>query len=288
MRLHRIPNGTVPKTKRRHIQGYVYYANGKTLARARKIFLGADVRIANKSAKINLEYCTKFETRIQNGHSNVRGTMPEQGARTDIFIALDDIEAGMNDFDMFRKHGMLWARYGESLKRHRMAMVKPRDFWTQTLVLWGDTGRGKSRRAYWNASHTPGPVATMLLPKDQKSMVWCDGLIGADTIIIEDMELPGNFPYGILKNMLDWTPCIMPVKGMHMQWAPHYVIITSNHHPCNWYADKDGVWDNEHNALCRRLTTNGSKIVHVLHKWKPPTEGDADLGDPQSFEEKKE
>ena len=33
-----------PDTKRRHCQCWVYFANGKTLARARKIFLGADVR----------------------------------------------------------------------------------------------------------------------------------------------------------------------------------------------------------------------------------------------------
>ncbi|GAC77747.1 replication protein [uncultured marine virus] len=259
-----------PKTKRRHIQGYVYYANGKTLKRARKIFLGADVRVADQSAKINMEYCTKLKSRIEGGRSRARGTLPDQGARTDIFIALDDIEAGMNDFDMFRKHGMLWAKYGQSLKNHRIAMVQPRNFWTKTLVLWGKTGLGKSARAHWNARQNPGTIATMLLPRDQSSMVWGDGCINAYTIVIEDMELPGNFNYGVLKNMLDWTPCRMPVKGMSMEWAPHFVIITSNHHPSAWYADKDGAWDPKNNALCRRLTTNGSRIIHVKVPWSVP------------------
>ena len=259
-----------PKTKRRHIQGYVYFANGKSLKRVRKIFEGADIRLAHKSAKINQAYCSKLETRRPGGRARERGVLPDQGARADIHDARLDIEAGMSDFDMFVKHGILWARYSRVLMAHRMAMVKPRDFWTKTLVLWGKTGIGKSHRALWNARQTGTLIATMLLPKGQDSMVWCDGCIAADVIIIEDMELPGNFSYGTLKNMLDWTPCLMPVKGMSMQWAPHYVIITSNHDPCNWYADKDGPWNPKENALCRRLTTNGSRIIHMIHPWSPP------------------
>lgn len=259
-----------PETGRRHIQGYVYFENGKTLERVRKIFKGADIRLADKKASVNKTYCTKLESRRPGGRTRERGTMPDQGARTDIVDAREDIEAGMNDNEMFVKHGMLWARHSRVLMAHRAAMVKPRNFWTQTIVFWGKTGLGKSTRALWHAQQNEGTVARMLLPRGQSDMVWGDGCVNATTIVIEDMELPGNFSYGVLKNMLDWTPCRMPVKGMSMEWAPKYVIITSNHDPRTWYADKDGAWNKEDNALCRRLTTNGSEIIHMTRAWKPP------------------
>ncbi len=259
-----------PTTGRLHVQGYVYFANGKAKKTVEKIFLGANILTADRSSEENRDYCTKLDTRHEGGRTRERGTCPKQGARHDINDAREDIEAGMDDFDMFRKHGILWARYRHALIAHRSAMVKPRDFWTKTLTIYGDTGMGKSTFALWTAKQNPGTVATMMLPKNQDSMVWCDGCINANTIIIEDIELPGNFGYGTLKNMLDWTPCLMPVKGMSMQWAPHFVIITSNHHPQLWYAGRDGEWTPEKNALCRRLTTNGSKIVHLTEQWRAP------------------
>ncbi len=177
------------------------------------------------------------------------------------------------------KHGITWARYRTALIHHRMAMVQPRDFWTVTLVLFGATGVGKSLRARWNAEILGGVTATMMLPRNQDSMVWGDGCINATTIIIEDLELPGNFNYGVFKTMLDWTPMLMPVKGMSMQWAPHNVIITSNHHPKLWYPGKDGPWNPKENALCRRLTTNGSRIIEMKEVWTIPEESSSDSDD---------
>lgn len=156
------------------------------------------------------------------------------------------------------------------LKNHRLAMVQPRTTWTKTLVLWGDTGIGKSTRAHWEGKQNMGKVATMLLPRSNKDMVWGDGCIAAKTIIIEDIGSPGEIAYSVLKNMLDWTPMIMPVKGMHMQWAPTHVIITSNHDPSTWYAQQDGAWNAKDNALFRRLTTNGSRIVNMTKEWHVP------------------
>ncbi len=259
-----------PDTGRRHVQGYVYYKNGKTVARTRAMIKGADCDVAYGSAAKNKAYCTKIDSRRPGGIAIERETMPDQGARTDIHEAREDIEAGMNDRDMFRKHGNTWARNMQVLIHHRSAMVDPRTEWTKTLVLWGKTGIGKSSRALWTAQQNPGNVATMLLPRSDKDMVWGDGCINANTIIIEDMGCPAEISYTMIKKMLDWPPLLMPVKGMSMQFAPKYVIITSNHNPDMWYAGKDGDWNINDNALCRRLTTNGSRIVHMTRPWKAP------------------
>ncbi len=267
-----------PETGNQHIQGYIYFANGKTLERVRALFPGASIEVAIRSAKINKEYCSKIASRKPGGIAKERGTMPDQGARTDIVDARLDIEAGMNDFDMFVKHNLIWARYSQVLIRHRAAMVQPRNFWTKTLVLWGRTGLGKSTRAHWHAQQNGGRIGQMMLPRNADTMVWADGCIAADTIIIEDIGLPGNFAYSTLKNMLDWAPCRMPVKGMSMQWAPHHVIITSNFNPREWYPTDGGDWDalnpegGPDNPLKRRLTTRGSEIIHMERRWNvPPT-----------------
>ncbi len=257
-----------PETHRRHVQGYVYFENGKSLERVRSIFQGADIRLADLKPKVNKAYCSKLESRMPGGRARERGTLPDQGARMDIQDAMEDIRNGMNDRMMFEKHLLLWARYARVLKQYRSDLVEPRNHWTQTTVFWGKTGIGKTTRALWTAQQNPGTIGYLLIPRDGKDMVWGDGCITANTVVIEDMGSPGEINYTVLKRMLDWGPCPMPVKGTHMQWAPHFVIITSNYDPQTWYAGEE--WTAEHNPLCRRLTTNGSSIIHMKQQWIVP------------------
>lgn len=259
-----------PETERRHIQGYVYFENAKTLVRVRRIFVGADIRVAHRSPKINKEYCTKLESRREGGRARERGDFPTPGARHDIVVAREDIEAGLSNKEMFIKYGLLWAQYSRVLKEYRADMIEPRDFWTVTTVLWGPTGIGKSYRTGWMAKRNPGSVGSLLIPRDGKDMVWGDGCVAANTVIIEDIGCPGEINLTMLKRMLDRHPCPMPVKGTHMQWAPHYVIITSNYDPQTWYPGEE--WTPETNPLCRRLTTEGSEIIHMTQQWTPPME----------------
>jgi len=259
-----------PKTKKLHIQGYVHFKSGKTLARVRSIYAGAKILLANGTAKHNKVYCTKVETRVGDRPFGERGKIPPgQGARTDITLMMEDIREGLSDVDMFEKYPTGWAQYRRVLKDYRINRIKPRNFWTKTLVLWGKTGLGKSTRAFWNANNN-GSWATMLVPMNQSSMVWGDGTIGADTVVIEDMD--GQINFRVLKNMLDKWPMLAPVKGSSMQWAPKYVIITSNVNPQFWYPDlAPEAWNANDNPLCRRLTTQGSAIIHMTEDWKAPS-----------------
>ncbi len=257
-----------PTTHRRHVQGYVYFENGKTLARVRAIFPGADIRLATQSPEVNKQYCSKVASRREGGRARERGVIPDQGARNDLADAMEDIKAGLTNKQMFEKHGMLWARYGRVLKEYRGDLVEPRDFWTKTTVLWGKTGYGKSTRATYLAKQNEGTVGYLLIPRNGKDMVWGDGCIDSNTVIIEDMGCPGEINFAMLKRMLDRHPCPMPVKGSHMQWAPHFVIITSNYDPQTWYPGE--TWTAEDNPLCRRLTTQGSQIIHMRVPWVEP------------------
>ncbi len=257
-----------PETDNRHVQAYVHFLNGKLLSRVRDIFEDADVRIADKSPEVNRAYCSKVATRRVGGRARERGTLPDQGARHDIHDARRDIEAGLTNAEMFIKYGILWARYGRTLKEYRSDMVAPRNFWTKTLVIWGKTGIGKSTRCYWEANQLPGTVGYLLIPRDGRDMVWGNGCIASKTVVIEDLGCPGEINYTVLKRMLDWAPCPMPLKGSDMQWAPLNVIITSNFDPRTWYPGEE--WTPDQNPLCRRLTTNGSRIIHMVHPWTVP------------------
>lgn len=48
-----------PGTGTRHLQGYVYWKNGKTVSAARKALLGAHVSVAAGTPGQNRDYCSK-------------------------------------------------------------------------------------------------------------------------------------------------------------------------------------------------------------------------------------
>lgn len=267
-----------PKTKRTHIQGYVHFKNGKTHKRVRKMFKGAKILVAGGSPEENRIYCTKVESRIPGEPFSERGTCPKKGKRSDLADMGQDIRDGLNDVDMFEKHLVTWHNYGRTLKEYRVGLIKPRHFWTVCLTLVGKTGVGKSSRAYWEAGQM-GTVGSMLLPSSRSATVWADGCVGKDVIILEDFG--GEINYRTFKRMLDWHPMTAAVKGSSCEWAPKYMVITTNVEPDQWYIDECAEpWTPEDNPICRRLTTNGSEIVHMTEVWIHPDRRENSDSDP--------
>ncbi len=262
-----------PTTDRLHIQGYIYFKSAKTHKRMRHLLPGADIRTATKSPSINREYCTKLDTQVKELPHGETGILPSQGRREDLISMMEHIRDGWSDVQMFEHYPSSWAQHYRVMMKYRIDLIQPRTFQTKTFVLWGETGMGKSKFAFWYAKKR-GSWATLLVPTNRDGMVWGDGTIGADVIIIEDHD--GQINYNVLKRMLDRHPMNAPVKSSNMQWAPHYVIITSNVDPRFWYHNIDpSPWTPKTNALCRRLTTKGSEIVHITEEWHFPDDDSA-------------
>lgn len=258
-----------PKTKRAHFQGYVYFSNAKTHTRVCKLFPGAHILVARKSAAINRKYCLKNETRIQGGRSRERGELPQQGVEGEIWNMMEDIREGLTNVEMFEKWGQKWHNSRGSLKEYRDERAPRRTKFTKCIVLYGATGLGKSSKAIWLAEKY-GAYASLMVPQHANEKLWGEGLHFKKCIIVEDIEVPCTITYATMKNMIDHTEFRLTVKNGSMQWAVELLIITSEHHPSKWYGGYGGKWDPEINALCRRMTTRGSYIEHMTEEWHKP------------------
>jgi len=107
-------------------------------------------------------------------------------------------------------------------------------------VFWGDTGTGKSRRAWDEAGMDS-------YPKDPNTKFWC-GYRGQERVIID--EFRGSISINHLLRWLDRYPVIVEIKGSSQCLLAREFWITSNLHPRFWYPELDAT---TYLALERRL-----------------------------------
>lgn len=107
-------------------------------------------------------------------------------------------------------------------------------------VFWGETGTGKSRRAWEEA----GPLA---YPKDPSSKFWC-GYSGQTSVVID--EFRGRIGIDHLLRWLDRYPVNVEIKGSSVPLCASNIWITSNLSPERWYPELDQL---TLDALLRRL-----------------------------------
>lgn len=135
-------------------------------------------------------------------------------------------------------------RYYGNIKRIRQDHLEPIAMERVVYCFWGNTGLGKSRRAWDEA----GLAA---YPKDPRTKFW-DGYNGQENVVID--EFRGGIDVSHLLRWLDRYPVIVEVKGSSICLVAKGIWITSNISPNDWYP----MLDNEtKNALLRRLN-----IVH--------------------------
>lgn len=167
------------------------------------------------------------------------------------------------------QHRATYARYhkglgalNEMLSKHRDRRIKP-----TAIVLYGETGTGKTRRAYEIAEKSGMPF--YVKPSGSK---WWNGYNGETVCIID--EIAGQVPLPELLMWLDrcaYTPrptprfdklrdlrsypCSVEKKGDVSKLAVNKWILTSNHHPETWYGSAGTILVA---ALMRRFT----RVIH--------------------------
>lgn len=116
-------------------------------------------------------------------------------------------------------------------------------------VLWGDAGSGKSQWAINHLVH--GSYYKLDCSGVKQGNIWFDGYDGQDTLIIDDFD-GDTCQLHFLKNLLDVYKLHLPIKGGFTWACWHYVVITSNEHPADWYFHMPEV---HKMALKRRIHT---------------------------------
>lgn len=124
----------------------------------------------------------------------------------------------------------------------------------KTVVYWGASGLGKSRRAWYEATFRA-------YPKSPTSIYW-DGYQGHDNVVID--EFRGGINISHMLRWLDRYPVCVECKFGACILAAKSIWITSNIPPEDWYPDVD---DTTRQALLRRLD-----IIRFDEEWLPPQE----------------
>lgn len=218
-----IGNEICPKTKKPHLQIYIYFTNAKTLKSAIKIFKPHHVECAKGDPTENRTYCSKESVLYEDG------VLPKKGERTDIEecrnIAKDTscLREVVNSCTSFQ--GLRIAeKYLEYFETSRT--WKPRVVW-----IYGPSGSGKSKEAY-DLAHHSYPNEDIYTCMD--SIKWFQGYDGHPCVILDDLR-QNYAPFNSLIKLIDRYPYRVEMKGGSRQFLAKSIYITSIFSPQEVY-----------------------------------------------------
>lgn len=247
-----------------HLQGYVEFNKAFTLGGLKKLHKTAHWEPRKGTREQAVVYCKKDGDWTEFGEPK-KGTTFDANGKNKLLPymemlkegRLQDIAADPNCSFSILKHVMTAAPYFE----------EPRDRQIPMKVIWlyGPTGTGKTRRAYWESEQL-GMGATYIKSTNSK---WFDGYDGERVVIFDDLR-SSWFEYSFLLKLLDRYPTRVECKGGSRQWKAEVIYVTSPFKPDEMYTtmqerdqDKDSI-----QQLLRRIET----IEHMpaLFTWTEP------------------
>ncbi len=225
------------KGKTPHLQGVVVFENPRSWDATRKIFHGASLEIT-RTLDFAIEYCKKEGDYTERGDRPL--TQTERGKKGkeywDKQLAL--IKAGRIDevdsklqITMPKNLDYIWNK--EQSKRRKLPDTSQKHQW-----YWGETGTGKSRKA-----RTDHPDAYLKMCNK-----WWDHYQEEDVVLIEDFDKNHKVLCHHLKLWSDRYPFLAEVKGGARKIRPGLIIVTSNFHPSDIWADTKDL-----NPILRRF-----------------------------------
>lgn len=259
-----------PSTGRHHVQGYIELTRSvRFSALHRLLHRSLSLRESHGTAEQNIAYCTKDDTRILGPWRE--GAPVSQGNRTDIAAARESVEAGHNTMALWQNHFPVMVKYYKAIYEFRSVFHRKESMENQlhtepvyqpihVHVYWGDSGAGKTRRAFYEAHH-PYIASVPFISQP----MWFDGYQPGQDIILDDFS--GEVPLNWLKRFLDIYPFELPVKGALVPRVCRGIYITSNTSPTHWYPLASQT---DLQALTRRFTT--CEHMTLTHQpWCPPS-----------------
>lgn len=208
----------------------------------------------------NIRYCTKPSTRVAGPWSF--GEMIRKGQRTDLGKATEMIKEGVCMREVALECSETFVKFHKGLTAFE-ALVRskgPRDVLKdgpEVWVFWGETGTGKSRRAFerW-------PDAYRKTTSDK----WWDGYRGQETVIFDDFK-GSSMRLHDFQTIIDRYPVQVEVKGAYTDLSATRYVFTSNKHPKDWYskeADPEGTVMRRIREFCEER----GRLIHMV--WPQP------------------
>jgi len=211
-----------PSTGTRHLQGYLYFKNARSVTALRKKLLGAHIEIANGDAESNRVYCTKEDPDfVEYGEMPAGGSASLEKARE--AKAARNAILMMGNLTSLVTSGELSLSQVPLIHKARMILAAETEPYSHTdvrgLWLYGKPRTGKSR--YANDTY---PDAYR---KGQNK--WWDGYRGQEAVILDDLDSPTLGHH--LKLWLDRYPVQAECKNGHVNLRHKVFVITSNYTP---------------------------------------------------------
>lgn len=150
------------------------------------------------------------------------------------------IDAGKSDAEVADECFPAWCRYHNAFTKYRLLQAGCRNWKTKVIILYGDTGVGKSRycREKFPAAYWKG--------RDK----WFDCYTAQEVVIIDDYY--GWLPLDFLLRLCDRYPFDVEVKGSKTAFLAKFIVFTSNVHWTKWY-DFDKLGETRKAAFGRRI-----------------------------------
>lgn len=243
-----------------HYQGYVEFANAKTITAAKKCLNCRWAHLEPRRGTVEqaIDYCAKpggLEPIVEFGRYK------RQGERSDLMYIKDRIEQGATEHDLWVETFSDMVRYFKGIQRAMIVMgPKPKRGPVQIIVFWGDPRAGKSQQAKRLAKSTPGGYYV----KDPTSM-WWDGYQGEKCVLMDDFD-PSHHAW-TWHQMFGWLDDeIVPAqyKGGYLSLQFTRLIITTNFGPVLWFKPDQHVtalaWEG-------RMKENDSYEKRFIGRW---------------------
>lgn len=237
-----------PNTGKDHWQGYVEFANARTLGGVKKMLPFAHWEPAKGSAADNLKYCSK-----ENDMVVLYGFPSQQGERTDLGKVRDMVQAG----DGMRQIAMVATSYqalrGAELLLKWLEPPRAPDQPVQVFWYWGPTGTGKTHAALAEAGED-----TWWASRDLR---WFEGYDGHECAIFDDFRA-GWIRFTELLRLLDKYQYRTENKGGCRQWKPKRIFITC---PCKPEDAYRGRTEEDLEQLKRRISCVKHFALRFVH-----------------------
>lgn len=218
----------------RHWQIVAYYAHKRSLTSAKRSWPQQAHLEPTRSAAA-VAYVWKEDTR--DGEQFEFGTQPVQRNSS---VDWERIKSFAKAGNLEEIPADIYIRYYRTLKCIAADNDRPAAIPKTVFVFVGNTGTGKSRRAWDEAGNEA-------YCKDPRSKFWC-GYQNEENVIID--EFRGGIDVSHLLRWLDRYPVRVEIKGSSMPLKAQRFWITSNIPPERWYPELDSP---TLDALLRRL-----------------------------------
>jgi len=226
-----------------HWQIFVAFTVKKSLPGVKQIF-GDGIHAELSLSQAASEYVWKEETRVEGSQFEFGQRKFKRNCPADWDTVWENAIAGK----LLSIESDVRIRYYRTLRAISADYSRPVGMERTVYAFWGDTGTGKSRRAWSEA----GAEA---YPKDPASKFWC-GYNGQESVIVD--EFRGRIGIDHMLRWLDRYPVNVEIKGASVPLVASRIWITSNLAPTQWFPDADKATVD---ALLRRMTVINFKIL---------------------------